>query len=127
MLFIIACSKDKSNSRKLEGKWKLVKKEVAGIAENIDGLTVVLECGDCISANNGCRGVYREKIALPNNTSSTVLLPIETKFSGNGQILTIDYDYGFEIEVYEVIQITKKTLIIKFQGSENVYQFDAFD
>lgn len=125
LFLVVACSKDNRNSRKLEGDWKLVKKETNGQAVDLTGLSVVLECGDCMSANIGCFGYYREKTAQPNNTSNTVVLPMETKFSDNGKTLTIDYDFGTSIEVYEVLKITRKELKIKFKGSENVYFFEA--
>jgi len=125
LFIVVACSKDKRNSRKLEGNWKLMKKEVNGQNVNLTGLSVVLECGDCIGANLGCYGYYREKTAQPNNTSNTVVLPITTTFSDKGETLTIDYDYGSNIEVYEVLKISKKELKIKFKGSENIYYFEA--
>lgn len=124
LLLLAACSKDKVASRRLQGNWKLVKKEVSGVEQDLTGLSFVFEFGDCISANKGCRGVYRKKIPLPNNSSETEVLPIETIFSNNGQTLTIDYDYGSEIEVYDVIELTKKKIILRFQGSENQYYFD---
>jgi hypothetical protein len=102
-----------------------MKKEVNGQNVNLTGLSVVLECGDCIGANLGCYGYYREKTAQPNNTSNTVVLPITTTFSDKGETLTIDYDYGSNIEVYEVLKISKKELKIKFKGSENIYYFEA--
>jgi hypothetical protein len=125
LFIVVACSKDNRYSRKLEGDWKLVKKETNGQAVDLTGLSVVLECGDCMSANIGCYGYYREKTAQPNNTSSTVVLPMETKFSDNGKTMTIDYDFGTSIEVYEVLNITRKELKIKLKGSENVYYFEA--
>jgi hypothetical protein len=127
MLFVlIACSKDKRNAQKLEGKWELVKKETNGQNVDITGLSIVLDCGDCIGKNFGCYGYYREKTAQPNNTSNTVVLPITTTFSDKGKTLTIDYDYGTSIEVYEVLKISRKDLEIKFKGSENVYYFESF-
>ncbi len=125
LFMVVACSKDNRYSRKLEGDWKLVKKETNGQAVDLTGLSVVLECGDCMSANIGCYGYYREKTAQPNNTSNTVVLPMETKFSDNGKTMTIDYDFGTSIEVYEVLNITRKELKIKLKGSENVYYFEA--
>ena len=126
LLIVFACSKDNRNSKKLEGDWKLVKKEVNGQNVDLTGLSVVWECGDCLSANIGCYGYYREKTAQPNNTSNTVVLPMETKFSDNGKTLTVDYDYGTNIEIYEVLKISKKELKIKYKGSENVYYLESF-
>jgi hypothetical protein len=125
-LTLLACSKDNKYSRKLEGDWKLVKKEVAGQEVSLAGISIVLEFGDCSRMNSSCRGVYREKLAQANNTSTTVVLDIETTFSNKGQVLTIDYDYGENLEIYDVIEMSKKELVIRFQGSENVYYFDAF-
>jgi hypothetical protein len=78
-----------------------------------------------LSANIGCYGYYREKTAQPNNTSNTVVLPMETKFSDKGKTLTIDYDYGSNIEIYEVLKLTRSKLEIKYKGTENVYYFEA--
>lgn len=125
LFILVACSKDNRNSRKLEGDWKLVKKEVNGQNVDLTGLSVVLECAECIGDNIGCYGYYREKTAQPNNTSNLVVLPIETKFSNKGTTLTIDYDNGSNLEVYDVLKISKKELKIKFSGSENVYYFEA--
>ena len=119
LFIVVACSKDNRYSRKLEGDWKLVKKEVNGQNIDLTGLSVVWECG-------GCYGYYREKTAQPNNTSNTVVLPMETKFSDNGKTLTVDYDYGTNIEIYEVLKISKKELKIKYKGSENVYYLESF-
>ena len=125
LFVVVACSKDNRYSRKLEGDWKLVKKEVNGQNVDLTGLSVVLECGDCLSANIGCYGYYREKTAQANNTSITTVLPMETKFSNKGKTLTIDYDFGTNIEIYEVLKISKNELKIKYKGSENVYYFEA--
>jgi len=125
LFVLVACSKDNRNSQKLEGKWELVKKETNGQNVDLTGLSIVLDCEDCIGKNHGCYGYYREKTAQPNNTSNTVVLPIETKFSDKGKTLKIDYDFGTNIEVYEVLIITRKKLKIKFKGSENVYYFEA--
>jgi hypothetical protein len=122
---LVSCSKDKRNSQKLEGKWELVKKETNGQNVDITGLSIVLDCGDCIGKNLGCYGYYREKTAQPNNTSNTVVLPIETTFSDKGKTLTIDYDYGSNIEIYEVLKLTRSKLEIKYKGTENVYYFEA--
>jgi hypothetical protein len=125
LFMLVSCSKDKRNSQKLEGKWELVKKETNGQNVDITGLSIVLDCGDCIGKNLGCYGYYREKTAQPNNTSNTVVLPIETTFSDKGKTLTIDYDYGSNIEIYEVLKLTRSKLEIKYKGTENVYYFEA--
>lgn len=127
VLLFLGCSKEYRSTKKLEGTWQLVKKETNGAEVNIDGLSVIMNFDLCYAATNNCRGTYHEKVALPDNSSTTKILPIHSEFSKKGKFVTFEYNYGAFYEFYEVIELTRKSMVIQYVDSENVYYFEALE
>lgn len=124
---VASCGKNHRYTKRLDGYWRLTKMVKNG--ENIDLAKLKIELEITLSyPNTGTSFAnYLETKTNDDNSVTENNLDVEIVVSNKGKTMTFDYEYGTLdefIEVYDVVDMSRNKLELKFLSEEYYYTFE---